>query len=245
MAWGSLRSACYPFRRARQAARPARQQQQQQQQLPIVTVLKLPERGVPVCVRQLVVVIAALMPPVHIDMTRSALFIPSSTKAIIFVVVAQFLLIYIDEMCVTTATTTRKRNENKNTSNNGNNNNNNRKLRSRRLCLLSYHAQLDNFHLPNRPGRKRERERERMGERGGERAGAFSSAEPGRVFCEVLFWLLIELRARLVLRTCLALSACDLVPTKAMRQFAMQIVQEEHHSRQASHSPLSPHPPLS
>lgn len=58
------------------------------------------------CVRQLVVVIAALMPPVHIDMTRSALFIPSNTKAIIFVVVAQFLLIYIDEMCVTTATTT-------------------------------------------------------------------------------------------------------------------------------------------
>lgn len=57
--------------------------------------------------RQLVVVIAALMPPVHIDMTRSALFIPSNTKAIIFVVVAQFLLIYIDEMCVTTATTTR------------------------------------------------------------------------------------------------------------------------------------------
>lgn len=112
------------------------------------------------CVRQLVVVIAALMPTVHIDMTRSALFIPSSTKAIIFVVVAQFLLIYIDEMCVTTATTTstttsrkRNENENENTSNNGNNNNNNRKLRSRRLCLLSYHAQLDNFHLPKRPGR--------------------------------------------------------------------------------------------
>lgn len=139
--------------------------------------------------RQLVVVIAALMPPVHIDMTRSALFIPSSTKAIIFVVVAQFLLIYIDEMCVTTATTTsrkRNENENENTSNNGNNNNNNRKLRSRRLCLLSYHAQLDNFHLPKRPGRpERKREKERARERG--KAGAFSAAEPGRVFCVFFF----------------------------------------------------------
>lgn len=83
-----------------------------------------------------------------------------ATKAIIFVasaaavVVAQFLLIYIDEMCVTTT-----RNEERGMRNEE------REMRTRtratmaitititgsfvarRLCLLSYHAQLDNFHL--------------------------------------------------------------------------------------------------
>lgn len=76
-------------------------------------------------------------------------------------------------------------NENENTSNNGNNNNNNRKLRSRRLCLLSYHAQLDNFHLPDL-GDLVDRQRKKENEREGERAGAFSAAEPGRVFLCVL-----------------------------------------------------------
>lgn len=128
-----------------------------------------------------------------------------ATKAIIFVVVAQFLLIYIDEMCVTTT-----RNEE-------------REMRTRtrtratmaitititgsfvarRLCLLSYHAQLDNFHLLcthptwSRPGAGRRRDRVETF------TWSLIRTEPGRVFTSFSFsvfflgfsfWLLIELR---------------------------------------------------
>lgn len=160
MAWGSLRSACYPFRSVLSARRSVLSvcQAARPTQSPIVTVLKL-RRGLAgwwisrvsvcvfvwACVWQLVVVIAALMP--HSHPWPGVHFSLLLLRRLSLLLLSPNFCLFTLTKCVTTATTTTTTSSWVGTiaiTITGS---------SGPLavgCLLSYHAQLDNFYLPGR-----------------------------------------------------------------------------------------------